>query len=717
MKKILQIFLVLLFCQNIFAQKNPHLKIYGKVLDEDSNPISFVNIFAKGTLDGTISDENGEFSFKTKPKEKITICATLIGYEKFEKEFSDFTNPLKIKLYKEQTTVEEVEISASSFTTSDKKGVTLNSLEVVTTPGAAADVFRAIQTFPGLQKIGETAGLFVRGGDVSETAVFLDGALILHPYKYESPQGGFFGTFSPFLLKGTYFSTGGFSSKFGNALSGVLEMESLDIPPKREFSFGVGLAAISSKINLPLKNEQIGVSFSGNLVNTKPLFKFNEIISSGNTEWQNYPKSYDLNANFFYKINPKTTLKTFVFRAKDEVGLSYSNRADTTNFGSSSTNNLYNLKLYTALSSNLLLTSNVAFTNYSTEIATQGALNLETADKVYQFRTDSEFKLNRKITLESGVSVFKNKTEIDGTIPVEENDLSNLAKKDTLAIDYNSVLTSFYSQLKFNFKRITVKSGVRVERESISKKIVLNPRISATYKIDENSYLNSAFGIYNQFVEPKYFDESVGNPNLEPQKSKHFILGYEFKTKNNFQFRAESYYKIYSNLILEEEIQNYSNNGNGFARGFDIFFKRKIKDWDGWISYSFLQAKRKQEDILVKSNPDFAIPHTFSAVLKKTFIEKIQTGISINYSTGKPYTAQEGTWNDKRVPFYLKVDTNFSYLYSFWKGNLTVFYLSFSNVLGRENILDRRYSEDFSSYEEVKSSFLQSAYFGFSLSF
>ncbi len=671
----------------------------------------------KGTLDGAISDSLGQFSFKTKPKSEITICATLIGFERFEKEISNLTKPIKIKLYKDETTVDEVEISASSFTTSDKKGVALSTLEVVTTPGAAADVFRAIQTFPGLQKVGETAGLFVRGGDVSETAVYLDGALILHPYKYESPQGGFFGTFSPFLLKGTYFSTGGFSAKFGNALSGVLEMESLDVPPKTEFNLGMGLAAISSKVNLPLKNDKIGVSFSGNLVNTKPLFKFNELISSGNTNWQNYPKSYDLNANFFYKINPKTTLKTFVFRSEDEVGLSFTNKADTTNFGSKSANNLYNLKLSSAINSKLLLTSNVAFTNYKTEVATQGALDLDTEDKVYQFRLDSEIKVNRKIDLESGIKIFKNKTEIDGTVPVEQNDLGNFAERDTLNIDYNSLLTAFYTQVKLKFKKLIFKTGVRVEQESISEKVVANPRISATYKINETSFLNSAFGIYNQFVEPKFFDENVGNPNLKPQKSKHFILGYEYKTESNFQFRAETYYKIYSDLILENDKINYKNEGNGFARGLDIFLKRKIQKWDGWISYSFLQAKRKQGDVLAKSNPQFAIPHTFSAVLKRTFLDKIQTGISINYSTGKPYTYQEGTWNDKRLPFYLKVDTNFSYLYSFWQGNLTVFYLSFSNLLGRENILDRRYSEDFSTYEEVKSSFLQSAYFGFSLSF
>ena len=44
------------YCQNI---------IKGKVIDEDKRPVFGVNVFIQGTIDGTSTDENGIFSFKT----------------------------------------------------------------------------------------------------------------------------------------------------------------------------------------------------------------------------------------------------------------------------------------------------------------------------------------------------------------------------------------------------------------------------------------------------------------------------------------------------------------------------------------------------------------------------------------------------------------------------------------------------------------------------
>lgn len=71
-------------------------------------------------------------------------------------------------------------VTASAFTAANEKGMTLTAMDVVRTPVAAADLFWAIKIFPGVQQLEEGTGLFVRGGDVSETVVLLDGAVINH---------------------------------------------------------------------------------------------------------------------------------------------------------------------------------------------------------------------------------------------------------------------------------------------------------------------------------------------------------------------------------------------------------------------------------------------------------------------------------------------------------------------------------------------------------
>ena len=59
----------------------------------------------------------------------------------------------------------------------------LEPVQVYRTPGANPDIFRALQTLPGVSAPDEAAGLFVRGGDVSEVLVSLDDAVIAHPYR------------------------------------------------------------------------------------------------------------------------------------------------------------------------------------------------------------------------------------------------------------------------------------------------------------------------------------------------------------------------------------------------------------------------------------------------------------------------------------------------------------------------------------------------------
>ena len=98
--------------------------------------------------------------------------------------------------------LEPITVEVGTFRLGALPDVTLADLEVVSTPGAAADPFRAIQTFPGLQGVGEGAGLFVRGGDVSETRVLLDGATVLSPFRLDTDRTISFGRFDPFPAPG-----------------------------------------------------------------------------------------------------------------------------------------------------------------------------------------------------------------------------------------------------------------------------------------------------------------------------------------------------------------------------------------------------------------------------------------------------------------------------------------------------------------------------------
>ena len=56
------------------------------------------------------------------------------------------------------------------------------------TAGASGDITGAMKTLPGAQQIGETEGLFVRGGDAGETKTIIDEMVVENPYYSSIPR-------------------------------------------------------------------------------------------------------------------------------------------------------------------------------------------------------------------------------------------------------------------------------------------------------------------------------------------------------------------------------------------------------------------------------------------------------------------------------------------------------------------------------------------------
>ena len=150
--------------------------ITGKVTDK-KNPIPLVSITLKDTYDGATADSNGRYSFKTSEKGDFILIASSVGYLPFEQKIKlegKGTLTIDIILKEEVTELSAVVISAGTFEASDRKraAAVLDPIDIVTTASANGDVTGALKTLPGAQQVGETEGLFVRGGTAAETKIF-----------------------------------------------------------------------------------------------------------------------------------------------------------------------------------------------------------------------------------------------------------------------------------------------------------------------------------------------------------------------------------------------------------------------------------------------------------------------------------------------------------------------------------------------------------------
>ena len=294
-------------------------KISGKVTGNKKKPIAGVSISIKDSYDGATSDSTGNYNFTTTAKDAQIITFTASGYQPFEEKINISATQifLNIELKEAITELKAVVISAGTFEASDAKRATaLNPIDIVTTASANGDITSALKTLPGTQQIGESEGLFVRGGTADETKYYIDGSLVNNFYYSSEPGQATRGRFNPFLFKGTIFSSGGYSALYGQALSSVLLLESIDLPEKTSADFGVSYLGGNAGIQKLSKNKKSSWGFTYGYTNLSLVYN----LIKQRFDYFQVPIVQETDANFRIKTSHTGMLKYYGYFSTTNVG-------------------------------------------------------------------------------------------------------------------------------------------------------------------------------------------------------------------------------------------------------------------------------------------------------------------------------------------------------------------------------------------------------------
>lgn len=710
--------------------------LQGEVVDAQGEAMQFVNVQLTGTIDGAATDLDGRFQFRTTRTGRHEVRASMIGFEAAIQTLNlvpGDTLTLRLMLLETLVTLDEAVVTASSFVTGEGETVALQSLEVITTPGAAADIFMAVKTFPGVAMVDEGAGLFVRGGDVSETAILLDQATVVHPYKFESPTGGVFGTIPPFMVNGTVFSSGGFSAQYGNALSGVLAMESQNMPLQPNYYANLGLAAASLGAHVPVIPGKLGVRFTGNQSFTDIMFR----VNGQEDEFTKTPRGTDGNLSIVYQYSPSGRVKVFNFMTTDRVGVQVDQPSFEGVFQGETTNWLHNIQWTDIYRGWLLQTS--ASLNRFTAKQRLGNLNLQPADDTYKLRTDLEREASETMRVRFGAEIEQTDNRFRGTIPSQEGILDPSANRTVLDEAYAATRTGGYAEVEVKpARRVVASVGVRMDHHNLAQSATVDPRLSLRYLFTKETDLRLAWGRYHQFPAPYLYNPESGNPDLTAQVAQHFIAGIGHE-RDLLMVRVEAYAKTYNDLVLRHATRNYANRGDGLARGVDVFVKYGAflrTRFNGWISYSLLDSRRLQvrdlgTDVAYQDGPSpFDITHNLTVVGKWRLIGFLNIGATFRHATGRPITPvvdalpmNEGSYylpvdggiGAERLPAFQRLDGQLSYSFPLPNSSNIVLYVAFSNLLNRANVLSYDYNADYSERTPRTTNYRRFIYFGASM--
>ncbi|MCO6163176.1 TonB-dependent receptor [Flavobacterium sp. NRK F7] len=655
-------------------------QITGAVQDEFGQPIYGANIFIKGTYDGGISDEKGNFKFETTVSGAQILQISFLSYETLILKITiENYQPKKYILKENVNTLDAVVVSAGTFKAGDNSKTTaLKPLDIVTTAGSVGNIIGALETLPGTQTVGESGRLFVRGGESDETQTFVDGIRVAQPYGATANNLPTRSRFSPFLFDGVTFSTGGYSAEYGNALSSVLLLNTINEPVQSQtdisiMSLGVGLGNTQ-------KWEKSSLTFNAGYFNFAPY----QVLVPQKIDWNKPVQVYSGESvyrrkfkNGLLKVYGAFDYTTFDINQKEvnfdaKRSIAIQNR-----------NFYFNTSYKGYLNDNLQLQTGFGFGYGQNELNLANDV-LKNNERALHYKLKFRQTITNRIKLNFGGDVFHTNFDENFT-PAASNRFD---------YGYQNNMTALFSEAEIFFsKKVAMNVGLRSSKSNLISDYTIEPRVSFAYKVAENSQFSMAYGNFNQTANQDYLKF---NTNLDYEKTQHYIFNYMYN-KDKRMLRAEAYYKRYADLVkydgnLATYDSNYNNNGYGYAKGIDLFWRdnKTIKNLDYWISYSYIDSERDYKNYSKEVTPSFIANHNFS-VVTKYWVDQLKSQISATYTfnSGRPYNNPNSTdfMNEKTKSF-----NNLSLSWAYLVSQQKILFFSVTNVLNANNIFGYQYA-------------------------
>jgi hypothetical protein len=606
------------------------------------------------------------------------------------------------------------------------------------------DVMQSVQLIPGIQSPDETStGLNIRGGTPDQNLILWDG---IKMYQYDH----FFGmisSFNPYLIDNVSIYKNAAPSRYGNHISGVLDIESLSkIPKKTNVSVGTNMIYVDAYVQQPI-GEKVAVIASfrrsySDAFETVTFDEFSEQIFQNTKITDNTGTFSDMlsrtNNSFYFidftakviaELSEDSQLEVSGILSKNELDFvsqfdEINRRTDDelyiNNYGVGiSWKQTWDKKFTTEVN---LTTSHYDF-EYLGEELLSNLFDYETIKEngvsEIGLHAQATYTLNKQHRFIGGYELIAN--ELDYTIG-QQSDV--IFDPDFLVTSENSQNTihALFGEHRFTWKDWTIFSGIRASYAAELGNFFVEPSIHVSKKInDQFNVVFSAERKY-QFVSQitEFETQSFGLENqvwVSPDEEIPVLRSAQVSLGGNFQYDtwnvdAEVYYKNISNLTsltrgFDIETTGLSI-GESTITGLDVLVKKRFYNFTSLVSYAFTQNEF-QFDNLNNTNPfdgNFDIRHYLSLVQSAKF-GNLELSLGWRYRTSRPYTLATGLEGDnadnitivygernaERLNPYHRLDFSAKYEIKPFQNNdlKATFGFSLLNIYNQKSILNRNY--------------------------
>jgi len=736
------------------AERKSSGAIKGVVLDKTTKkPLAGVNIIVEGTRRGTTTNQDGAFIIAKIESGKYTLRFEHIGYA--GKKHDTMILPGKtvdlqsVEMKERAISLKEIVVTPGSYSIMGSEPSLRQTLtsEDIKMMGWAEDITRALRRIPGISANDFSAKFSIRGGDVDEVLVLLDGMQIYKPFHQKDFGGGLFSTVDIETIDGVDLLTGGFAANHGDRLSGVLNMRTKT--PKegqRQTSVGFSLMNLRAFSSGTFNNNKGAWLFSAR---RGYLDLVNRLMKN---EFKLQPRYYDLMGKAEYQLNQKHSLSVHGFFSNDKYKLDEKvlEKGRTTfniDFVDTKYGNNYGWLTLKSLLSPQLHAQTIFYGGAVTQkrywnvfdFDPNAHLNSATINDdrklgLIGIKQDWDYEPAKNVLLKFGLEAKRLNVKLNYSNQIENefiaaND-SLIEQREGYKADQTQTgsQAGIYWSSRFQLlSPLAVEAGVRYDYASHTNDKLWSPRLGVVYSLAKATFLRAGWGYYYQTQGLDELNIQFKETSYQPAKlAKHFVLGFEHLFNNGIHFRMEGYYKRMSRLPdayftfrdIDEFFPEVRDDliklsaARATSKGIELYLKHDTGNkFSWWLSYVLSEAKDEVTDIqyagrLVKQTGNLPRAwdqrHTVNIDANYRLNKKWHFNFGWQYRSGWPYTSFEvkrlqradgsfayyhdyGKFYGSRYPSYQRLDARLNRQFYTASGKITAF-LHVINLYNHENI-------------------------------
>ena len=512
----------------------------------------------------------------------------------------------------------EVDVYASRYVIDE--GSTAASLaeltrdDVQTLPGLNEDVLRVTRFLPGTASNALSARSHVRGGRDEELAVYFDGVPLFEPFHYKDVQS-LLGMLDPGSISKIDFFSGVFPARYGNRLSGVLDISPRTFSGRDYNELGASVLYTHGLSQGRLDDYPVEWLVS---VRSGNIDAVTDLLEREGAK----PEFLDSLARFQVDTGPRSSLAAGMLLLDDDLEANLDQGAERGDVEYRDATGWASWRFRPDEASELIATASRTerHTNRVGSIDRAGSAAGSVEDhRVFDtntLRLEGSAKVSERMSLNAGAEWYdyvahyryRSATDIDPLFAAVFGSPTKRVNDQFFDADGQSY-AAFASTLVDVSKRVSIDLALRWDAQRFGPAFSddqISPRVSAQYQYDPDTTFRLSWGRMAQTQRPDELQVQDGDPRFHAaQRSTQTVLSLERKLEPMALLRVEAYDKritdptpIFENLLdpfalfpeLEPDRVRVAPDSS-HVHGAELSLRWQLaNNWSGWMSYSWSQA-------------------------------------------------------------------------------------------------------------------------------